>query len=367
LDGSGGLVTAVPIPASTVFNGFQFDVQSVDLDLFTLALRWAENDVEATTTAVTAPVASFTATPTSGNAPLTVQFTDTSTQNPTAWQWDFDNDGVVDSTQQNPSWTYTSNGVYSVRLVATNFAGNGVLASSNLVIVGPINPLLNMVAIPPGIFQMGQIGLAEAVHQVTISSQFWMGKYEVTQSQFQAVMGTNPSIFSLAANAAQRPVENVTWYQAVAYCQSLTAAEQAAGRVPLGYQYRLPTEAEWEYCCRAGTITEWNTGNVISISQANFGGSVGQTTVVGSYLPNAFGLYDMHGNVWEWVVDSTFPYAAVPVVDPVITGGPDRGLRGAGWAYAAPECRSAKRGGVHPSYTTGGYGFRVVLAPVIGQ
>jgi formylglycine-generating enzyme required for sulfatase activity len=381
LDGSGGLVTAVPIPASTVFNGFQFDVQSVDLDLFTLALRWAENDVEATTTAVTAPVASFTATPTSGNAPLTVQFTDTSTPNPSSWQWDFNNDGTIDSTQQNPSWTYTGNGVYSVRLVATNFVGSGTVTRSNLVFVGPLlpNPLLNMVPIAPGTFQMGSMAGnpdEQPVRQVTLSSPFWMGKYEVTQAEYQAVVGSNPSYFqgASAPNAPQRPVETVSWNSAVAYCQALTATEQAAGRVPAGYQYRLPTEAEWEYCCRAGTTTEWNTGTSLSTSQANFQGALangtygnGQTAVVGSYAPNQFGLHDMHGNVWEWCLDSYASYAPVPVTDPFVTGGAYRVFRGGGWFSfgTAAYCRSAFRVNYTPGITGISVGFRVVLAPVL--
>jgi formylglycine-generating enzyme required for sulfatase activity len=380
LDGSGSLVTAIPIPPSTVFNGFQFDVQSVDMDFFTLALRWAENDVEATTAAVAAPVASFTATPTIGAAPLAVQFTDTSTGSPTSWQWDFNNDGTIDSTQQNPSWTYTSIGVYSVRLVASNFAGSNAVTRSGLVFVGwpnpQPNPALNMVAIAPGTFQMGQVGVAEPVHQVTLSAPFWMGKYEVTQAEYQAVVGSNPSYFqgANAPNAPQRPVETVSWNSAVAYCQALTATEQAAGRVPAGYQYRLPTEAEWEYCCRAGTTTEWHTGTSLSTSQANFQGALanatytsGQTAVVGSYAPNAFGLHDMHGNVWEWCLDSFATYAPGPVTDPFVTGGANRVFRGGSWSSfnSASNCRSALRGYVTPGFASLGYGFRVVLAPVL--
>jgi len=381
LDGSGGLVTAVPIPNNPAFSGFPFDVQAVDLDLFTLALRWAETDVEATTGPLAAPVASFTATPTSGNAPLVVQFTDTSTNFPSSWQWDFDNDGTIDSTQQNPSWTYTGNGVYSVRLVATNFVGSGTVTRSNLVFVGPLlpNPLLNMVAIAPGTFQMGSTAGTtneQPVHQVTLSAPFWMGKYEVTQAEYQSVVGSNPSYFqgASAPNAPQRPVELVSWNNAVAYCQALTATEQAAGRVPAGYQYRLPTEAEWEYCCRAGTTTEWHTGTSLSTSQANFQGALanatytsGQTAVVGSYAPNAFGLHDMHGNVFEWCLDSYALYAPGPVTDPFVTGGAVRVIRGGSWIsfLTATGCRSAIRNYNTPGNANNNFGFRVVLAPVL--
>ncbi|MBM3963351.1 MAG: PKD domain-containing protein, partial [Planctomycetes bacterium] len=461
LDGSGSLTTALAIPNNPALWGFEFDVQAVDLDLFTLALRWAENDLEVTTgpappvasfvatptsgaapltvsfanqstyatsfawtfgdgtsstaanppakvylggtytvsltatgpggTSTTqqqivvsggnaAPVASFTATPTSGSAPLTVQFTDTSTQSPLWWLWDFDNDGVFDSTQQNPSWTYTSNGVYSVRLLVVNYLGGSTVTRSNLVFVGavlPPNPALNMVLIAPGTFQMGSMAGnpdEQPVRQVTLSSPFWMGKYEVTQAQYQSVVGSNPSNFAGASNAPQRPVEQVSWFNAVAYCQALTASELAAGRVPAGYQYRLPTEAEWEYCCRAGTTTEWNTGTSLSTSQANFQGALanatypyGQTAVVGSYAPNAFGLHDMHGNVWEWCLDSYALYAPGPVTDPFVTGGAGRVVRGGSWYgfYSASNCRSAGRGSFTPGDSNSIVGFRVVLAPVL--
>jgi formylglycine-generating enzyme required for sulfatase activity len=457
LDGSGSLTTALAIPNNPALWGFEFDVQAVDLDFFTLTLRWAENDLEVTTgpappvasfvatptsgsapltvsftnnstyatsyawtfgdgtsstaanppakvylggtytvsltatgpggTSTTqqqivvsggnaAPVASFTATPTSGSAPLTVQFTDTSTQSPLWWLWDFDNDGVFDSTQQNPSWTYTSNGVYSVRLVAVNYLGGSTVTRSALVFVGvpPINPALNMVPITPGTFQMGSTAGnpdEQPVRQVTLSTPFWMGKYEVTQAQYQAVVGGNPSYFAGAPNAPQRPVEQVSWFNAVAYCQALTASEQAAGRVPPGYQYRLPTEAEWEYCCRAGTTTEWHTGTSLTTSQANFQAALNQTAVVGSYAPNAFGLHDMHGNVWEWCLDSYATYAPGPVIDPfvAVTGGAFRVVRGGSWVSgnSASNCRSPGRGanGDSPGNVFFNGGFRVVLAPVI--
>jgi formylglycine-generating enzyme required for sulfatase activity len=188
-------------------------------------------------------------------------------------------------------------------------------------------------------------------------------------------MGSNPSTFqgALAPNAAQRPVEQVSWTAARAYCQALTTGEQLAGRVPAGYQYRLPTEAEWEYCCRAGTTTQWNTGTSLSTSEANFAGALanstylyGQTAVVGSYAPNAFGLHDMHGNVFEWCLDSYALYAPGPVTDPFVTGGPNRVIRGGSW-YDNPAffCRSAYRYAYAPGYSFSFLGFRVVLAPVL--
>jgi formylglycine-generating enzyme required for sulfatase activity len=382
LNNTGTLAIAVPIPNSPAFTGFQFDVQSADLDLSLLALRWADNDLEVTTAPPPVPVANFNVTPQNGLAPLNVQFTDTSTNSPTSWQWDFDNDGVVDSSQKNPSWTYTGSGLFSVRLVATNPGGSGMVTRSNLVFVGPLpspNPALNMIPIALGTFQMGSTAgnsNEQPVHQVTLSAPFWIGKYEVTQAQYQAVMGNNPSFFqgASATNAPQRPVETVTWNNAVAYCQALTATEQAAGRVPAGYQYRLPTEAEWEYCCRAGTITEWNTGSSLSTSEANFQGALGnvtypggQTAVVGSYAPNAVGLHDMHGNVLEWCLDSYALYAPGPVTNPFVTGGASRVVRGGCWVslFSAAFCRSAYRSLYSPGFTLSSIGFRVVLAPVL--
>ena len=464
LDGSGSLLTAVPIPFDPALTGYPFDVQSVDMNLGSLALRWAENDSEVTTAPAppvasfsatptsgsspltvaftnnstqatsyawifgdgtsstvanpppkvflggtynvsltvtgpggtataqqqivvsggnAAPVASFTAAPTSGSAPLTVQFTDTSSQSPIWWLWDFENDGIFDSTQQNPSWTYTNNGVFSVRMVAVNYLGGGTVTQTNLVIVGATqpSPSLNMQPIAPGAFQMGSSNFSaqypqEApVHLVTLTNAFWIGKYEVTQAQYQAIMGTNPSYFQGASvpKAPQRPVERVTWNDAVAFCQALTTAEQAAGRVPVGYQYRLPTEAEWEYCCRAGTVTDWNTGPLLTTSQANFQGALtappypgGQTAVVGSYLPNAFGLYEMHGNLWEWCLDTYVSYTAAAVTNPFTAGGSIKAIRGGSWnSLSATVCRSAVRdgGGLGASYFS--VGFRVVLAPVL--
>jgi formylglycine-generating enzyme required for sulfatase activity len=255
-------------------------------------------------------------------------------------------------------------------------AGNDV---SLTVVPGP-SAALNMVPIAPGTFQMGSWAGSlneQPVRAVTLSHPFWMGKYEVTQAEYQAVMGSNPSFFQgvNAPNAPQRPVETVSWSSAVAYCQALTAIEQAAGRVPAGYQYRLPTEAEWEYGCRAGTTTEWYTGTSVSTSQANFAGALanatntsGQTAVVGSYAPNAFGLHDTHGNVWEWCLDSFAPYVPGPVTNPFLTGGANRVFRGGGWQIvtSAFYCRSAVRL-LFPSsgFASSFGGFRVVLAPVL--
>jgi formylglycine-generating enzyme required for sulfatase activity len=276
--------------------------------------------------------------------------------------------------------------------VVFQLAGNDVTLT---VVDGP-SAALDMVAIAPGTYLQGSPvtplnvapyfnqALAQPVHPVTISRPFWIGRFEVTQAQYQAVMGNNPSSFQGTSypNAAQRPVDRVTWYDAVAYCTALTASEQAAGRVPAGYVYRLPTEAEWEYCCRAGTTTEFHYGATLDCGQANFGyswhssstctnpGNV-QTAVVGSYAANAWGLHDMHGNVWEWCQDGwdgSANYPSGAVTDPFVAGGQYRIFRGGSWVIDSNYCRSALRNGSSPSGTfinTFRYGFRVVLAPVL--
>ena len=197
-----------------------------------------------------------------------------------------------------------------------------------------------------------------------------MGQYEVTQAEYQALMGSNPSFFP----GASRPVEQVTWRDSRAYCAALTAQE--AGNLPAGYEYRLPTEAEWEYACRAGTTTQFHYGPELFCNQARFsysdssqsscGVTVSSGTVpVGSYLPNAFGLFDMHGNVWEWCLDSYATYSSAAVTDPFVTGGASRVYRGGSWYNPSLYCRSAIRFSYNPGFGRYTRGFRVVLAPVL--
>jgi len=237
-------------------------------------------------------------------------------------------------------------------------------------------PVPGMVAIPAGTFLMGSnvpngypyYNTSQPVHQVTISSPFWMGQQEVTQAEYQALMGNNPSSFQ----GTTRPVEFVTWHEARAYCAALTA--QQAANLPVGYEYRLPTEAEWEFACRAWTTTEFHYGPDLFCNQARFGysyhsnsscNSGSGTVAVGSSAPNAFGLYDMHGNVREWCLDSFAPYTSAAVTDPFVTGGPFRVSRGGSWDYYSNGCRSANRDYGDPGFTHNYVGFRVVLAPVL--
>jgi formylglycine-generating enzyme required for sulfatase activity len=205
-----------------------------------------------------------------------------------------------------------------------------------------------------------------------------MGKYEVTQKEYQAVMGTNPSNFK----GDNLPVESVNWFDAVNYCnarsrkEGLTPAYTVSGENVTWNRgangYRLPTEAEWEYACRAGTSTPFSTGSNITTSQANYDGNYPynnnsngpyreKTTNVGSFSPNAWGLYDMHGNVWEWCWDWYGDYSAGAQTDPSgAAPGSYRVLRGGSWNFIAQYLRSAYRGLNSPSYRYNSYGFRVV-------
>jgi formylglycine-generating enzyme required for sulfatase activity len=235
---------------------------------------------------------------------------------------------------------------------------------------------LDMIWIEPGTFIMGspsdELGRYddEVQHEVTLTQGYWLGKYEVTQAQYEAVMGTNPSGFK----GADLPVEKVSWYDAKEFCAKLTAFEKATGRLPEGYEYTLPTEAQWEYACRAGTTTALNSGkNLSDKDQCLEMDEVGwykynsdrATHPVGQKLPNVWGLYDMHGNVWEWCLDRYGDYPTSAVTDP--TGpimGSSRVIRGGSWYFYAGGCRSATRSGNGPSYYDSNYGFRVALAPV---
>ncbi|MGO9202448.1 MAG: formylglycine-generating enzyme family protein, partial [Limisphaerales bacterium] len=244
----------------------------------------------------------------------------------------------------------------------------------------PMQTIPNMAWIPCGTFVMGspaseaERNSDETQHTVTLSQGFYMGKYLVTQAEYLAVMGNNPSYFTTEdANGnpipldLSRPVEQVSWYDATNYCGKLSRQEQAAGRLPAGWVYRLPTESEWEYACRAGTTTAFYCGSALRSGMANFYGyyeydaSVGDiynpngiflacTTPVGSYQPNAWGLYDMDGNVWEWCRDWYGTYPTGSVTDPAgPASGSLRVIRGGCWISNAGLCRSAIRNYFNPS------------------
>ncbi len=212
-------------------------------------------------------------------------------------------------------------------------------------------------------------------HEVILSRPFHLGVFPVTQFEYEMIMGEDPSHFHPTSGFGPfHPVEDVTWDEAGAFCKRLSnlPGERKAGRV-----YRLPTEAEWEYACRAGTTTPFHFGASLNSSLANFGGSQvyardepnstrGMTTPVGSYPANPFGLYDVHGNVWEWVHDFYSPnyYVHQPMKDP--TGpaqGTDHVLRGGSWYIVSRGCRSAERCYTNEAPVTqmGSIGFRVAM------
>ena len=211
---------------------------------------------------------------------------------------------------------------------------------------------MEFVSIPAGEFMMGSTNgndIEKPVHKVIISKGFQMGKTEVTQAQWQSVMSSNPSGFK---DCPQCPVENVSWKAAQSFVAKLSARND-------GYKYRLPTEAEWEYACRAGTTGDY-AGDLDSMAwySAN---SDKKTHPVGTKQANAWGLYDMHGNVWEWVQDWEDYYPNEAVTDPTgAENGSLRRFRGGAWFLSAEYQRSAVRGKDSPSSSFDGLGFRVV-------
>jgi formylglycine-generating enzyme required for sulfatase activity len=233
---------------------------------------------------------------------------------------------------------------------------------------------MRFVWIPPGTFMMGSPkeelnrNIDEIYHKVTLTKGFYMGIHPVTQEQWNVVMGNNPSHFKGEKNL---PVESVSWEDCQGFVKKLREKDKK--------QYRLPTEAEWEYACRAGTNTPFHFGKTISTDQANYYGAIvcgngkegkyrEKTTPIGNFPANAWGLHEMHGNVWEWCQDWLGDYPENNVVDPQ---GPKKGeyrvLRGGSWVDPPYTCRSACRCGFAPDsryYTCGcGFGFRLCVTP----
>jgi len=249
---------------------------------------------------------------------------------------------------------------------------------------------VEMVSVSGGSFQMGSNDSldngASPPHTVTLSA-FYIGKYEVTQEQYKTVMGSNPSDFSSdpASGEVQekRPVEQVSWYDAVEFCNKLSVKESLqevytiSGRTPAsGYPitsatvtadfskngYRLPTEAQWEYACRAGTTTAYNTGDTISDNTGWYKeNSESKTHEVGKKSANAWGLYDMHGNVYEWCWDWYGDYSSGAQTNPMgASSGSWRVVRGGCWNDEAKKLRSAYRNLISPSDRGSYLGVRVV-------
>ncbi len=206
---------------------------------------------------------------------------------------------------------------------------------------------------PPGTFLMGGNGVSDnPQHRVAISKGFWMGVYPVTQAQWQAVMGYNPSNF----RGDERPVETASWDDCQEFCQKMAELT--------GKPIRLPTEAEWEYACRAGTTGEYCSGNgEDALKKVGWydGNSGKQTHVVGEKkVANPWGLFDVHGNVWEWCQDLYATLGSENITDPInLNNGDARVFRGGSWSGSAGDCRSAYRHWVAPGRRYNFLGLRV--------
>ncbi len=235
---------------------------------------------------------------------------------------------------------------------------------------------LELVHISAGSFMMGSPESEqgrydnETQHHVTLTKDYWLGRCPVTQEQYQAITRKNPSSFK----GATRPVEGVSWNDAKDCCDLLNKALRA--KLPSGYVFDLPTEAQWEYACRAGTTTPFSFGSTLNGDKANCDGNYPYgmkqkgkylqcTSKIGSYGANPWGVYDMHGNVWEWCKDWYGAYLIDAVCDPKgASSGSGRVIRGGAWNYDAWCCRSARRYSSIPAYRGDDDGFRVALVPV---
>ena len=233
----------------------------------------------------------------------------------------------------------------------------------------PGGATMTMIYVAPGSFMMGSPSTEEGrsgdetQHHVTLTKGYWLGETEVTQAQWESVMGDNPSRFK----GASRPVENVSWED----CQEFIAKVNREARRQFGGDARLPIEAEWEYACRAGTQTAYSWGNLLNGDKANCDGNYPcgttikgtykqETVNVCSYSPNAWGFYDMHGNVYEWCQDWYGTYPSGAVTDPTgSASGDNRVLRGGSWCFNARYCRSAFRFRFWPGFRNFYCGFRL--------
>jgi formylglycine-generating enzyme required for sulfatase activity len=211
---------------------------------------------------------------------------------------------------------------------------------------------LEMIWCPPGSYLRGEDSTSNTV---ILTKGFYLGKFEVTQEQYQSVMGDNPSSFQ----GAKLPVEEVSWDDAMAFCKKLSEKEK--GRIPVGWEFTLPTEAQWEYACRAGTTTKYSWGDDVNPKLANYVDSgLKRTRVVGSYRPNPWGFYDMHGNIIEWCADWYAKYPSGSLTNPFgPASGSTRVGRGGYWGGRWTGLRSAERDATPPSGRHSTLGFRV--------
>jgi formylglycine-generating enzyme len=238
---------------------------------------------------------------------------------------------------------------------------------------------MRMLPVAPGEFLMGSPATEaerdddETQHRMRLTHPFWLGQYEVTQAEWTALMGENPS----TRKDPLAPVTDVSWTDVTAFCQNLTVQERKAGRLPPDWTYTLPTEAQWEFCCRAGTETPFSFGKVLDGTQANCDGSAPYgttkagpaakgTVAVGSFGANPWGFHDLHGNVWEWCRDwfGEYEIQGIVTVDPNgRTSGDYRVFRGGSWISSARNCRSAERFRITPDDELNCLGFRLAAVP----
>ena len=227
---------------------------------------------------------------------------------------------------------------------------------------------LEMIWVEPGTFTMGQVGVATPVHNVTLTKGFYLGEHEVTQAQYEAVMAGNANGLSQTPSHwpgnPNRPVEKVSWHDVQVFLGRLNAQEFAAGRLNAGWRYDLPTEAQWEYACRAGTHTVYSWGNTLLPENANWnhGNDANQTVDVGQYPPNSWDFHDMHGNVYEWAADWHATYTSNAQSDPEgpLTGA-FRSNRGGSWTFDGTHLPVARRFGNSPTDRFNYVGFRLAL------
>ena len=389
---NGSLGTASITNASTGAFSYTPSSNASGSDSFTFKVSDGKADSNTATVSVTitavndAPTASISVPASSGNTDTSFSFDASASsdiEDSTSIlqvRWDWGSDGTWDtsySETKTVSHSFSSAGTYVVQVQVKDPGGLTATASSSVTVSAKSdytgetysNSLgMSFNQIPSGTFTMGCEGEDGASgyscgsdegpeHQVTISQAFYMQTTEMTQEQWKAVMGGNPSSFSSCGDDC--PVEQVSWDDIQDFLVTLNGLGQGT--------YRLPTEAEWEYTARAGTTTTYSFGD--SSSQlgdyAWYGGSSG-THPVATKLPNPWGLYDMHGNVWEWVQDryGSSAYSSHAATDPIYEGsGSYRVFRGGSWGHYAGNLRSAFRGRRDPADRHYSLGFRLVVAP----
>jgi formylglycine-generating enzyme required for sulfatase activity len=239
---------------------------------------------------------------------------------------------------------------------------------------------LRMRWIPAGTFTMGspetepERDSDEVRRQVRISRPFWLGRTEVTQAQYAAIMGVNPSVFkptktgtvsTTGGTVDDLPVEYVSWEDAMLFCKKLNERERKAGRLPPGYAYTLPTDAEWEYACRAGTNTPFAGTGKLDEMGWHWGNSGRATHPVAKKKSNKWGLFDMHGNVWEWCLDYSDTVTKGNATDPIgeVTGATHHFIRGGGYFDVPRKCRAAFHDWNFSKDRYLNIGFRLALSP----